>query len=74
VVLGHLLHVPPGFTLPAFDDQHAELHWWPLTQALSSPAVHLYSRSYLESRVLQEPATGQDPPFGSSLLKSFAGF
>ena len=49
VVLGHLLHVPANFALPGFDAQHAELRWWPMPEAQASPAVHRFTKDYVDS-------------------------
>ena len=52
VVMGHLLQVPADFALPQADAQHAELRWWRLAQALASPAVHRFTKDYLDSLLL----------------------
>lgn len=54
VVLGHLMEVPAGFALPAFDAQHADLRWWPLAEALRSPAVHRFTKDYVDAILLQK--------------------
>jgi colanic acid biosynthesis protein WcaH len=52
VVMGYLLQVPADFALPQADAQHAELRWWRLSQALASPAVHRFTKDYLDSFLL----------------------
>ena len=47
VVLAHKLEVDADFVLPIADEQHAELKWWPVTQALNSNEVHQYTKNYL---------------------------
>lgn len=47
VVLGHVIELPPAFELSAQDDQHSDLRWWPLDEALNSSAVHRFTRDYL---------------------------
>lgn len=46
VVLGHILKVPDGMVISAGDEQHAELRWWPIAEALESPHVHQFSKDY----------------------------
>ena len=45
----YLLQVPANFALPGFDAQHAELRWWPLADALTSEAVHRFTKDYVDS-------------------------
>lgn len=52
VVLGHLLQVPADFVVPGLDAQHAELRWWPLTEAEAASAVHRFTKDYLDSFLL----------------------
>jgi colanic acid biosynthesis protein WcaH len=47
VVLGHRIDVPAGFEVQPADDQHTQLRWWDIQEALASPEVHRYSRDYL---------------------------
>lgn len=47
VVLAHRIDVPVGFEIPGKDDQHTELRWWPIDEALASPDVHRFTRDYL---------------------------
>ncbi len=46
VVLGHILHVPMDYSLPVCDEQHSQLRWWPIAEALASPVVHRYTKDY----------------------------
>ncbi len=46
VVLGHTLHVPMDCSLPVCDEQHSQLRWWPIEEALASPVVHRYTKDY----------------------------
>lgn len=46
VVLAYRIDVPSDFALPSADDQHTELKWWPIQEALSSNAVHQYTKNY----------------------------
>lgn len=47
VVLGYRIDVPADFEVQATDDQHTQLRWWPIEEALASPEVHRYPRDYL---------------------------
>lgn len=47
VVLVHKIEVPIHFVLPIADEQHAELKWWPIQDALNSDNVHQYTKNYL---------------------------
>lgn len=47
VVLAHKVEVPSDFALPVADEQHAELKWWPIKEALASNQVHQYTKNYL---------------------------
>lgn len=49
VVLGHVLDVPDNFSLPKGDEQHAELRWWPIAEALAATNVHPFTKDYLVS-------------------------
>jgi hypothetical protein len=46
VVLAYKIAVPTDFALPEVDEQHAELKWWSIQDALASDQVHQYSRNY----------------------------
>lgn len=48
VALGHLLRLPADFALLKFDAQHAEMRWWPLALAQASPAVHRFTKVYVD--------------------------
>ena len=47
VVMAHRLDVPAAFPLPRGDEQHAELRWWPIAEALAARDVHQFSKDYL---------------------------
>ncbi len=47
VVLAHIIVVPSHFALPIADEQHAELKWWSIPDALNSENVHQYTKNYL---------------------------
>lgn len=44
VVLGKLVHLPSDTELVAADNQHSDLRWWPLQEALASESVHRYTK------------------------------
>ncbi|MDP2231485.1 GDP-mannose mannosyl hydrolase [Methylotenera sp.] len=46
VVLAYRIDVPSDFALPTADEQHTELKWWTVQDALSSNAVHQYTKNY----------------------------
>lgn len=46
VVLAHKIDVASDFALPVADEQHAELKWWSITDALTSDIVHQYTKNY----------------------------
>lgn len=46
VVLAYRIDVPSDFALPIMDEQHAEFKWWTIQDALSSNAVHQYTKNY----------------------------
>lgn len=46
VVLAYKIDVPSDFALPAADEQHAELKWWTIQDALASDKVHQYTKNY----------------------------
>ena len=50
VVLGHILHVPMDCSLPVCDEQHSQLRWWPIEEALASPVVHRFTKGYFLTR------------------------
>ena len=50
VVLGYMLHVPMDCSLPVCDEQHSQLRWWPIGDALASPAVHRFTKDYFLTR------------------------
>ncbi|MEQ6341622.1 MAG: NUDIX domain-containing protein [Gammaproteobacteria bacterium] len=50
VVLGHIAHVPMDCPLPVFDEQHSQLRWWPIAEALASPVVHRFTKDYILMR------------------------
>lgn len=65
VVLGHELNVAADFPLPSSEKQHTELRWWPITEALTSPDVHRFSKDYFQQKLprydpisLKAPADG----------------
>jgi len=47
VVIAHRIDVPFGFQVPGCDNQHAELRWWPIAEAVANADVHRYTRDYL---------------------------
>ena len=47
VVIAHRIDVPLGFEVPGCDNQHAELRWWPIAEAVANTNVHRYTRDYL---------------------------
>ena len=47
VVIAHRIDVPLGFEVPGCDNQHAELRWWPIAEAVANTDVHRYTRDYL---------------------------
>ena len=46
VVLAHKVECPNDFALPVADEQHAELKWWTIEDAMKSPEVHQYTKNY----------------------------
>jgi colanic acid biosynthesis protein WcaH len=46
VVLAYKIAVPSTFALPKADEQHAELKWWSVQDALASDQVHQYTKNY----------------------------
>jgi colanic acid biosynthesis protein WcaH len=50
VVLEYKLNVDVGFSVLARDDQHAELRWWPIDEAMGSPLVHQFTKDYFLNR------------------------
>ena len=46
VVLAHKIEVAGDFALPIADEQHAELKWWPIQDALIASTVHQYTKNY----------------------------
>lgn len=46
VVLAHKVEVPSDFALPIADEQHSELKWWLIEDALASNLVHQYTKNY----------------------------
>lgn len=46
VVLAHKIEVPSHFVPPIADEQHAELKWWSIPDALNSDKVHQYTKNY----------------------------
>lgn len=46
VVLAYKIAVPSDFALPEADEQHAELKWWSIQNALASDEVHQYTKNY----------------------------
>ena len=48
VVLGFEFKVS-GTAEPKADDQHGELHWWPLDELMASDRVHKNTKAYFAS-------------------------
>lgn len=46
VVLAYKIRVASDFALPEADEQHAELKWWPIKDALVSVGVHQFTKNY----------------------------
>jgi len=46
VVLAYKIIVASDFALPKADEQHAELKWWPIKDALASVGVHQFTKNY----------------------------
>lgn len=47
VVLAYKISVSSDFPLPEADEQHAELKWWTIQDALASDQVHQFTKNYL---------------------------
>ncbi len=57
VVLAYKIEVASDFysgdfASPIADEQHAELKWWPIQDALASDSVHQYSKNYFIPRII----------------------
>lgn len=46
VVLAYKIEVAADFALPSADEQHSELKWWLIEDALASDVVHQYTKNY----------------------------
>ncbi|HPH06129.1 MAG TPA: NUDIX domain-containing protein, partial [Methylotenera sp.] len=47
VVVAHKLELNKNIIVTIADEQHSELKWWKLDQALKSKVVHQYTKNYL---------------------------
>lgn len=47
VVIAHKIEINDTIVTPIADNQHSELKWWKLDQALKSKVVHQYTKNYL---------------------------
>jgi len=56
VVLAHRLDVPAEFALPVADEQHSQLRWWPISEAIASAEVHQFSKDYLSGLLAPLPS------------------
>ena len=54
VVMGNLVHLPPGSELAAADAQHSALRWWPLKDAQASSLVHRFTKDYVDAILLSK--------------------